>query len=59
MKLGFAGSEEQWLASLQGREGEKGDPGKDGKDGKDGGGEAIPYSDLLLLINGLFETTGG
>lgn len=36
VRHGFVGSEEDWLASLQGKDGKDGADGKDGKDGADG-----------------------
>ena len=36
VKNGFEGTEEEWLASLQGPPGPPGPAGKDGKDGQDG-----------------------
>ena len=36
VKNGFEGTEEEWLASLQGPPGPAGPAGKDGKDGQDG-----------------------
>ena len=36
VKNGFEGTEEEWLASLQGPPGPPGPDGKDGKDGQDG-----------------------
>ena len=36
VKNGFEGTEEEWLASLQGPPGHPGPAGKDGKDGQDG-----------------------
>ncbi len=46
VRHGFEGTEEEWLASLQGSDGENGKDGSDGEDGKDGQGTTvIPESD--------------
>ena len=62
---GFEGTEQEWLASLEGAPGQKGEtgaPGADGKDGKDGTdgadgnpgvyvGTTAPTDDSLIWIN--------
>ena len=50
---GFAGTEEEWLASLKGEPGEPGKDGADGKDGKDGkDGEDGAAAELVQTLDG-------
>src|SRR5690606_20733930 len=48
---GFTGTEEEWLASLEGADGKDGRDGVDGKDGKDGGTNKLKKGSNIEVVD--------
>ena len=62
VKNGFVGTEEEWLASLQGEQGVRGETGPAGPSGQDGRDGAIQYTageNITIDENNVISAAGG